>query len=229
MKQPVDLGRTNPNCTARYHGTESAYTYGCRCPHAREARRLNGKRRRQHRHTPTLIDATGTARRLQALATLGWSYNQLATRLNWPWRYVQRLAYKRRPTVARATAQRVAAVYLDLYTKSGPSLLTSRYAAAKGWGGPLAWNNIDDPAEQPATGEPATPDDRPDEVLVARAMRGLVPYRQLTDADRVAAYWRLRAVGLHAGGIQARLRINSPTYRRLVALAEDNRAVEVAA
>jgi hypothetical protein len=35
MATALDLGRTDPTCTGRYHGTESAYRHaGCRCTQA---------------------------------------------------------------------------------------------------------------------------------------------------------------------------------------------------
>jgi hypothetical protein len=215
MKRPIDLGRRNPACTAQWHGTESAYTYGCRCPHAREARRVNGKRRRQGRHTSPFVDATGTARRLQALAAIGWSYNELAARLGWPWRYIQRLAKKSRPTVERRTAQRVADVYRDLSARPGPSKLTRSVSAAKGWHTPIAWHNIDDPDEQPDVRTAEVPDDQVDEIAVRYATQGKVTYGRLRPIDREEAYRQMVAAGMGSGTIQDRLRISSTTLRRL--------------
>lgn len=193
MKKPVDLGRLDPRCTGRWHGTESAYTKGgCRCSHAREARRLVCKRRREHRHAPRNVDATGTARRIRALVAIGWSYDQIGQRLGCAWRNVQRLALQKRPTVEQRTARRVARLYRELSVRPGPSQRARSIADRKGWYSPIFWDRIDDPNEHPDCGRgPAT--------------------------DHLHAFRQLRAAGTTRRGICNQLRISGRTYGRLLA------------
>lgn len=201
MRTPTCLGRRNPHCTARYHGTYPAYRYGCRCPHAREADRIYRKRLREGRHTPPHIDATGTARRIQALNRIGWRLTDLAARLGCTYQNVSLWAHMDNPLVDRTTAARIAALYRELVDVRGPSPRAARLAAAKGWHSPLAWNNIDDPTEQPQLDDTRSLEERRREQRANRARR----FRQLMDA------------GASQHHIRRELGLNSGTHRRLLA------------
>ncbi len=94
-----------------------------------------------------LIDATGTRRRLQALAVLGWTAAAIGERMgDLSARHVQTLIT--RELVHRRTAAQVAAVYEQLSGTPGGSSITRSRAVAKGWAPPLGWDEgqIDDPA-----------------------------------------------------------------------------------
>jgi hypothetical protein len=145
------------------HGTATAYrNFYCRCPDAREDNRLKEKRRREHRHPPAYIDSTGAARRLQALACLGWTMNALA-----PWfaarpeltqaatcrggMSASRINVLRRPVRPRVwvpQANIINMLYQDLSMTPAPRTHESerlrRYAARNGWAPPAAWDHIDD-------------------------------------------------------------------------------------
>lgn len=152
--KPVDLGRQERSCVARWHGTASAYVRaGCRCPHAREARRKYEKRRREGRLPPVFVDGLPTTRRLQALAALGWSFEALGERLGGVTpQAVRHHASGRRPRVCRALERRVARLYEALSMTVGPSAISRRRALAKGWAPPLAWEGADigSPSARPA-------------------------------------------------------------------------------
>lgn len=143
--------RTNPACSSHRHGTYSDYRIGCRCPEAREDQRLYQKRIRERRALPRLVDRTGTVRRLQALAALGWRWQDMAEALGkTSWQNVQAMAIgKSHRLVTRATAAGVARIYGRLSGHLGPSEVTRRRAVAKGWAPPLAWDDIDDPDATP--------------------------------------------------------------------------------
>lgn len=143
-----------PGCVARRHGDMSAYScYMCRCPDAREAWRLYRKRLREGRVQPAHVDSTGTARRLQALAAIGWSLDALTPHLGCSVGALQSRRMARWPTVTRASAERVARVYDELSMTAGPSSRTRDVAARNGWVPPLAWDDdIDDPAATPNLG-----------------------------------------------------------------------------
>lgn len=217
----IDLGKRSPHCAASYHGTRSAYKRaGCRCPHARESNRLRGKRYREGRHPALVVDPTGTQRRLQALAAIGWNNQRIADRLGWRWQNVRALACGTPQHVFKATADRVAAIYRDLCAQPGPSAHARAAAARRGWLSPIAWDNIDDPNARPQvdTGVGHT-DDQVDEIAVERAARGMVAFGGLRPVDRVEVFRQLAAEGRGRNYIRALLRINGPTYRALAEAA----------
>lgn len=105
-----------------------------------------------------LVDATGTRRRLQALAALGWPVREVAARVGMSrinlWQDMQRAR------VLAGTARSVRDVYNELWDESPPRgtraerisvAKTLAHARARGWPSPLAWDDdtIDDPAAKP--------------------------------------------------------------------------------
>lgn len=103
------------------------------------------------------IDATGTRRRLQALMVLGWPLSRIAGHVDiHPRRVVDIVKGER---VYISTARRIEAGYRRLIAMNPAAhgvpqnqiTTARRHAAARGWHGPLAWDDIDNPAEQPDT------------------------------------------------------------------------------
>jgi hypothetical protein len=104
------------------------------------------------------IDATGTQRRLQALAVLGWPMTQIAPHAGMAPTYVQRIL--RGDRVLASTFRAVRAAYDQLWNQQ-PSTETRAerisvtktlaHARKNGWVSPLAWNDdeIDDPKARP--------------------------------------------------------------------------------
>ena len=155
MSAPTVTDRTS--CTASHHGTEGAYRHGCRCSDAREDVRLKNKRRREGRHKPGVVDATGTSRRIQALAALGWSNTALAEHAGCGRSFVKDLRHPRHgETVLRATAERWARIYNELSATPGPDHRARGWAAKQGFAPPLLWEgvNIDDPTAKPVEDAP---------------------------------------------------------------------------
>lgn len=138
------------------HGTHARYIAGCRCGGCRAARAAYQKRSNYLRSTGRAgrLPSVGTARRLQALARLGWPPRELADRLGVASESVQQLRCTGRPTVERGTHERVAALYDELAMTPGPSVRARVYAERQGWAPPLAWDDdtIDDPAARPNLG-----------------------------------------------------------------------------
>jgi transcriptional regulator with XRE-family HTH domain len=137
-------------CPAKLHGTRWAISaHGCTCPGAQLAAKRYNKRFSAGVQPSMMIPGIGTNRRLQALAALGWSAVVLAERLGCSHQAVSKL--RRRTTVHRATAARVAALYQELSTTtpppSGGVTLTMAVAARNGWARPDQWlpGEIDDP------------------------------------------------------------------------------------
>ncbi|NEA52359.1 hypothetical protein [Streptomyces sp. SID10815] len=105
----------------------------------------------------SIIDATGTRRRIQALIHMGWPATELAPLIGFHPRRITDLSHSERVTAE--TAQRIATAYRKLHTKhpgdhhvSLPAQRLARATATRyGWHGPLAWDDIDNPDCQPDT------------------------------------------------------------------------------
>lgn len=100
------------------------------------------------------IDATGTRRRLQALAVMGWGWAELGRRLGQEGTNIGYTA-RIRNNVYPETAAKIKAIYDELSMLPAPvtranSVVRTR-ARAKGWLPPLAWDDetMDDPYTLP--------------------------------------------------------------------------------
>ena len=107
----------------------------------------------------SLVDATGTIRRIQALMALGWSGPQLMSRIGANPAYQTRLL--NHPQVMERTRAAVAELYDELWDQHPPAQTAAeryvirrvkRRAATNGWVPPLAWDDdtIDDPNAHPS-------------------------------------------------------------------------------
>lgn len=105
------------------------------------------------------VEATGTRRRLQALAAGGWPTSELAARLHTSQSGVRRLLEDGHLCSA-ATRARVIELYDELWDRPAPpskaSRIARRRAQARRWWPPLAWDDdtIDDPTAAPANPTP---------------------------------------------------------------------------
>lgn len=105
------------------------------------------------------IDPTGTRRRVQALATLGWTHVYLAGQVGVAPTNFRRAMCQERVTARFARA--VHQIYNELWMRApqehevseGMVVRTVRAARRKNWPGPLAWDDdtIDNPQAQPQT------------------------------------------------------------------------------
>jgi hypothetical protein len=174
------------------------------------------------------VDATGTRRRAQALAAVGWSLAEQARQLGRD--TCNHTKTLQATQVTARVARTVATLYDQLaYQPPPPGWVTTRtvrWAARQGFHPPAAWDDIDNPAEQPNLGAPD--DDQSDPIAVELALAGKRRFATLNPADRLAVYHRLRAAGAGDGTICGRLRINTRTLAALKAAA-DGRDGEVAA
>lgn len=98
------------------------------------------------------VDATGTLRRVQALACLGWSHSEIGRRIGrHPRNFIKTLT---NPTVSVATARAVRDLYeeLSMTPATGPRVQRVRQRALdQGWIPPLGWDegDIDVPSARP--------------------------------------------------------------------------------
>jgi hypothetical protein len=103
-----------------------------------------------------IVSTLGTRRRIRALNALGWSSATIARRAGMPDTNMTRLLH-RSDTMTAALAARFESIYeelaMTLPTGSAQAIAATRNRARRnGWPPPLAWDNIDDPDEQPDTG-----------------------------------------------------------------------------
>ncbi|MER7331629.1 MULTISPECIES: hypothetical protein [unclassified Micromonospora] len=180
-----------PNCTAPRHGTLWAYSHdGCRCPDAREEWRIYSKRRREKRNHPRCIDATGSIRRLRALVVNGWGWKELGHHSGESPHTVRAIALGKHNAVRVATAAWVRDLFALLCDTPGASEQARETARRRGWHPAGAWDDIDNPDEQPNVGNEH--DDTVDEVLVRRAIHNPRLAAGMNDAEKVelARVWR---------------------------------------
>lgn len=134
----------------------TAYRRGCRCDHTRTIVNRHEKHRANGATPPPYTDATGTSRRLQALAAIGWSSDSLTTHTGITTRYLSNLRTRCRHQVRRETAELIRRVYDQLWNQPGPSQHMRARANHFRWAPPMAWDDhaIDDPTATPQHGTP---------------------------------------------------------------------------
>ncbi|WP_405769210.1 hypothetical protein OG539_32620 [Actinacidiphila glaucinigra] len=149
---------------------------------------------------PYLTDATGTRRRLRALATIGYSVTWTASQAGLSARGCQYICNGEWGQVTWATRQAIAAVYDQHAGTPGPSNWTRAYAAKRDWRDPQFWEDwgrIDDPTYDPA--ETQRPLKRNDLAALRRA-----------DVEHLASF------GLTPEAIAERVDLELSTIRDLV-------------
>lgn len=176
---------------------------------------------RHGRPTEGHVGALGAIRRLRALAVMGWDTTTLAGIAGVPARDLRALRAAEYRTVRVDLADAVERLFHDLCMRQGPSKRSVTIATRRhGWAPPLAWDDIDDPAERPrGVTDPARGRSRGtgrsiDEIAVARAMQGPAQTPDLTTAERRIVVGRLVAVGCSSAQIAAHLGVTSRTVDR---------------
>lgn len=141
------------------HGSTAGYIAGCRCQPCHRAKMRYDVRRRADllAGKPRTVPMLGAKRRLQALQVLGWSANALAQQSTLSRQIIQSIGTY--PTIYTTTHDEIVRLYEALSMTHPPEetpgqrhsvTKVRRLAARRGWAPPLAWEDIDDPAEQPA-------------------------------------------------------------------------------
>ncbi len=99
----------------------------------------------------SIVDTTGTTRRLRCLVAIGWTQTELARRIGWSVCNLNSVVMSRRPSVTVDTARMVAALYDELSMTPGPSGRARSVASRHGWLPPLAWDDeqLDDAGHEP--------------------------------------------------------------------------------
>lgn len=209
---PAPVYDTRAGCPAHHHDTYSAARKaGCVCPKAVTACRRYTKLQENGYLTSPFVDPAGTRRRVQALATMGWSAREVFRRVGWTGAPGHAMHGNRQ--IRRETAAAVARVYDELWNRPGPDVRVRAYAQRSGWAPPQAWDDdtIDDPQAQPYRegGE-----DPVDEVAIALVHAGTLAFGALTKAEQVELFRRYRHTD-GRGSLCGRWNISTATFRRL--------------
>lgn len=90
------------------------------------------------------VRSLGTARRLQALAAIGWPTEVIAAELGLTPPFVQRARRRYQPTVSFGVHRAVAELYRRIHGQRGPSGAIALYALRQGWAPPIHWDDDGD-------------------------------------------------------------------------------------
>ncbi len=155
-RRRFDLGRLNPDCSADYHGTDTAYRNArCRCPHALQAHRIYNKRFRLGTLEPVLLDATGTRRRIRGMWALGHPTTTIIAMSGGQLDRHQVIRSCQQERITPGKRALIVEAYRHLIVRPGSSERTRRRAQAAGYALPVQWGaDIDDPNAVPDPIEP---------------------------------------------------------------------------
>jgi transcriptional regulator with XRE-family HTH domain len=171
-----------------------------------------------HASGKTYVDSTGTVRRGQALVAIGYQIKDIAAALGMSADPLSHTLHGQRKLVRAYTAQRMTAIYDTWSQQSGPSQRARQFAHRHGWHGPAAWDDIDDPNEQPEGDLPNAELDRFEE-----AKRRRDEVLLLADAGVLKAEIAAR-VGISQCRIEEILREHRPVLvRQIKALSDAER------
>lgn len=152
-------------CPSGTHDTYSGYRRGCRSGAATEGRRLYNKRWREGRNPPRLVSPVGVARRIQACDAVGHTGGELAAALGVTRGRIAELRTSKYPRMNVALPERIVPILDRLAMRPPPwspvRLKHLSWARRQGFVPLLAWDDIDDPAEQPPPLVEAAPRERP--------------------------------------------------------------------
>lgn len=101
-----------------------------------------------------------STRRVQALYAIGHNPQTIAAEADLDPYTVSQVANGRYESFRASTERGIRTAYNRLCTVPGPSEKAKRRAAKLGWHGPLAWDDIDDPAAKPEKSAPYRPADK---------------------------------------------------------------------
>lgn len=201
-------------CPAPRHTHYWTYDrYRCRCPDTLANRVARHARERAGTQPSSYLDATGTRRRIQALAVEGWSITRLADLTGLSERSL-RYALNSRTRVLATTARLVAVVYDRTAGHDGADQTVINRALARGWVDSYRWSEgrIDDPTAQP---DPDVLPGHVDDVLVDRVLSGHTPPDRLTRAERAAAARLGRRRGISNTALAELLHVSGSTIYQL--------------
>lgn len=177
-------------------------------------------------HPGPILTPIGAQRRVRGLMWLGYSPVRIAEDAGLHSDTVKNLSRRLPAQLHKNVKVSIAGTFDRLSMKPAPTderyqrasaTRTRNHARAQGWLPPLAWDNIDDPNEQPmhrarSTDDPAEMQDRIDMTVVWRLVDDGSRVRRLTRAEAVEAYRILSRRGLTTYQIEERYGLNVNRY-----------------
>lgn len=148
------------------------------------------------------VGAYAARRRLQGLARQGYDLQAIADATGIGFSTLAEIRRREHAEFVRARFHIAIRDYAEsVGIDVGPSPAARLHAERKGWPALLAWNNVDDPNEQPDTGTDHRSRDDIDEAVVLRVMAG--DRLPMTIAERREVVRRLTAAGWSEKRIEA--------------------------
>ena len=95
------------------------------------------------------IDATGSTRRMQALAYMGWKLKDIAELTCMNMDTASNVRNGKIKNVTERVHRSIRLVYEEYGMSNGGDIRSTLKAQRSGWRSPLAWDDIDDPKEKP--------------------------------------------------------------------------------
>lgn len=151
----------------------------------------------------------GSVRRLQGLARLGFTLDQIATEVGMSWSSLSRVRCSD-GLVLWETHVAIRDAF-DRFGIEGGSDIARRRAIRRGWVHPMLWNDIDDPFETTPTEDPSDAV-MPDPVAVERLIAGLPV--SAAAVDKREAFSVLLSRGMTMSGAATQVGINHQTAVR---------------
>ncbi|MYV77742.1 hypothetical protein GT352_27990 [Streptomyces sp. SID1046] len=152
LRRLLASGRTRLDIAAEAHVSERAirlYLDGLHQPRPSSARALLAVQPlSQTPRVPTIA----TARRIQAMACQGWAIKHTAPAVGCSWSYFFEILRGDYTSMPREIAEAVERLARKLNGTRGPSSQSRAAARRNGWVPLAAWDDIDDPDEQPNVG-----------------------------------------------------------------------------
>jgi hypothetical protein len=150
--------------------------------------------------SPRPVDATGSARRLQALMAMGHRSADVARLAGVEWRFALAVMSGAIRELDGAAASRIAGVYEGLLDTPGGFPCSREKARRRRWAGPAEWDgaDIDDPAAAPGPAEVI------DEFAVGLAVSGIpveLTKPEQVEAARILHAEHMRSLTVTAGRV----------------------------
>lgn len=186
-------GQPHPECLVsanagieRHRAEGTRYCAGCRAYNRQRSERY---RKRAYLEGPLKVPSLGSQRRIRALMVIGWPQRALEARWGLGVKTLSQVML--RPTITRDKAAVIAQGYWELaFAGAGPDQRSRLWAMRRGWPGPLDWEDIEDPREDPVPGY-VVERDHAEGLRIHRAYLKMVGKRErrarMSEAERQAA------------------------------------------
>lgn len=155
------------------------------------------------------VPTLGATRRVRGLLALGWRHDDITEQIGRSSHSIASGTYLR----TRAIDWRIVdAAYERMSAAPGSSTRTAQRAATRGYVVPFAWNDIDDPREQPRRTRDRRDESAVDEVVVDQLVTHGHRSRNLTSAEAAEAVRRLGANGVSGRQMTKRYGLKPERY-----------------